>query len=88
MHMYEDDTTRELLADVKQGVRKAQPFFPAGRGAHDDDTGLSLIAQTVVEHLIRCRWRFNRLPPPPLHSTGARMSEDDPAKPRRGQEPA
>ena len=32
MHMHEDDTTRELLADVKQGVRKAQPFFPAGRG--------------------------------------------------------
>ncbi|MCY4452514.1 MAG: DUF924 family protein [Immundisolibacterales bacterium] len=29
-------------------VRKAQPLFPAERGAHDDDIGPSLIAQTVA----------------------------------------
>ena len=42
MHMHEDDTARELLADVKHGVRKTQPFFPTGRGAHDDAGWVSL----------------------------------------------
>ena len=68
-----DDATRaaeELRFDVKQALRTARPLFPAGRGRGDDDDTLSLIAKTVVEHLTRCRWRFDRLPPPPATRHG------------------
>ena len=30
--MHGDDATHELLFDVKQGLRKARPFFPEFRG--------------------------------------------------------
>ena len=50
--MYDDGREQvidELTFAVKQGLRKARPFFPRGRAAQDDDTTLGLIAETVVE---------------------------------------
>ena len=77
------DLTAELIFDVKQALRKARPFFPARPMAAGDDS-LDLIAETVVEHLRRSRWRFRRLPPPPPHSAGTR-DEDDPVEPKLGE---
>ena len=72
-----------LTFDVKQGLRKARPFFPSGRAARDDDITLGLIAETVVEHLKRCRWQLHRLPPVALHSTGTREADDPLGPPTR-----
>lgn len=58
-------STVGLLFDVKQGLRKARPFFPRGREVRDDDNTLGLIAETVVEHLRLCRWQLNRRLPHP-----------------------
>ena len=82
--MHDDDATRaaeELRFDIKQALRKARPFFPAGRGRGDDDNALSLIAETVVEHLKLCRWQLNRLPPVAPHGIGARDG-DEPSRPK------
>lgn len=62
--------------DVKQGLRKARPWFPPGRGARDDDTTLSLIAETVVEHLKLCRWQLGRLPSVAPHCIGSREGDE------------
>ena len=77
------DSTVELLFDVKQGLRKARPFFSPRRGAQNDDTTLGLIAETVVEHLKRCRWQLHRLPPVAPHGIGTREG-DDPLGPTPG----
>lgn len=80
--MYDDgreQTIEALTFDVKQGLRKARPFFPRGRAARDDDTTLGLIAETVVEHLKLCRWRFERLPPVAPLGIAARQERDQAA---------
>lgn len=77
--MYDDgreQTIEALTFDVKQGLRKARPFFPQGRAARDDDSTLGLIAETVVEHLMLCRWQLNRLPPVAPHGFAARPEQD------------
>ena len=38
----ENQAIEELTFDVKQGPRKARPFFPSGRAARDDDITLGL----------------------------------------------
>ena len=65
-----------LTFDVKQGLRKARPFFPPpGHAAQDDDTTLGLIAETVVEHLNLCRWQLHRLTPVAPHGIGTREGD-------------
>jgi len=70
------DSTVELVFDVRQGLRKAQPFFPARRSGLVSDDSLDLIAETVVEHLKLCRWRLRRLPPVAPHGTGTREERE------------
>ena len=85
--MYDDGqehSIERLTFDVKQGLRKARPFFATGRGHGDDDTAAGLIAGTLPEHLKLCRWEFTRLPPLPLHSTGTTVREDNLREPGAG----
>lgn len=84
--MYDDEreqAVEDLTFDVKQGLRKARPFFPPGRAGQDDDTTLGLVAETVVEHLRHCRWQLHRLPPLAPHAVGTGES-DDSFEPSRG----
>ena len=75
--MLESKPTDELTFDVHQALRKARPFLGTRRsGTRDDDT-LRLAAEDIVEHLTRCRWQFERLPPPRLHSTRATTAENE-----------
>lgn len=78
------DSSVELTFDVKQGLRKALPFFPAPRSGPASDDSLDLIAETVVEHLKLCRWRLSRLPPVAPHSVGTREG-DESSQPKAGK---
>ena len=77
-----DEGIEALTFDVKQGLRKARPFFPRGRAAQDDDTTLGLIAETVVEHLKLCRWQLHRLPPVAPHGIGTWDGESQFSSPK------
>jgi hypothetical protein len=43
---------------------------PRHRNASDNDRDRALAAQTILEHLKLCGWRFWKKPPAPPHSAG------------------